>query len=140
MPQGKSTTEQSTEFFSLVASRNFTAAERVLEGLRSKLKRTEWSHGYLMALRGMLSATKTNDDRYAFIKRLNLESKARAGRMRREFIRISKENLQTDFDRGFFSAWARFAKALGENETLRANCLKSGVGNRVKEGPEEEPE
>lgn len=140
MPQRKNAAQQTTEFFSLVATRNFTAAERVLENLRSRLKRTDWNHGYLMALRGMFLATRTNDDRYALMKRLNLSGRVEAERMRRDFIKITKEKLQTEFDRGFFSAWAEFARALGEDEALRMNSLKSSSGNRVKEGPEEEPE
>lgn len=139
MAQRKKTPETVTEFFLLVASRNFTAAERTLEGLRTGLKRAEWSRGYLTALRGMLSATRTNDDRYAFIKRLNLKGKSEAERMRREFVALSRKALQPEFDRGFFSAWADYARALGEDNGLMER-LRAGSGNRVKESPEEEPE
>lgn len=93
-------------FFQLVTKRQFTEAERELQRLKEKIQKTEWNKGYYKALYGMLLARKANNDQYVFLSKLDLKNKEELKKYRREFLEHVKNRLHTDYDRGFFSAWA----------------------------------
>jgi len=107
-----------TRFFQLVTKRQFAEAERVLERLKKRMQRTEWNRGYFRALRGILLARKSNDDRYAFLSTLNFNDKEVLQNYRREFLRNARDRIHADYDRGFFSAWADFMRVLLKMETM----------------------
>jgi hypothetical protein len=94
-------------FFQLVKGRRFAEAERVLERIRKKTKETEWNSGYLHALDGVLLAQKSTDS-YAFIKKVNFEDEKELKKYRKEFLQEYKNKIHTDYDRGFFAAWADY--------------------------------
>lgn len=96
-------------FFQLVSERKFTEAERVLERIKEKATKTEWNQGYLQALNGILLMQKTNDP-YAFLSNINFSDKSEIRKYRLEFLQYAKDGLHADYDRGFFSAWAEFAR------------------------------
>ena len=94
-----------TNFFQLLEQRNLTQAEVVLEKMRQEVKKTEWQRGYVRALRGMLVASRSGDDKRAFINRMKDRD---LGEIKKDFTRKSREPLQTSFDRGFFTAWVEY--------------------------------
>jgi len=94
-----------TNFFQLLEQRNLTQAEAVLEKMRQEVKNTEWQRGYVRALRGMLIASRSGDDKRAFINRMKDRD---LREIKKDFTRKSREPLQTSFDRGFFSAWVEY--------------------------------
>ena len=94
-------------FFQLLKGRRFAEAERVLERIRQKTNETEWNSGYLHALDGVLLATKTNDS-YAFIQNVNFEDEKDLRKNRKEFLKEYKNKIHSDYDRGFFAAWADY--------------------------------
>ena len=94
-------------FFQLLKGRRFAEAERVLERIRKKTNETEWNSGYLHALDGIVLATKSNDS-YAFIKNVNFEDEKDLRKNRKEFLKEYKNKVHTDYDRGFFAAWADY--------------------------------
>ncbi|MCJ7767624.1 hypothetical protein MUP79_04470 [Candidatus Bathyarchaeota archaeon] len=95
-----------TRFFQLIASRQFTEAERELERVKQKMQKTEWNRGYFRALYGILLVRKANGDSYALLSRLDFDDKPALHGYRREFLNHVRNRLHGDFDRGFFSAWA----------------------------------
>lgn len=132
-------------FFQLLKGRRFAEAERVLERIRQKTNETEWNSGYLHALDGIVLATKSNDS-YAFTNSVNFEDEKDLKKNRKEFLKDYKNKINTDFDRGFFAAWADYMlisvkelanpeKPKEPNETIEANEEdKENYGN--KEGAE----
>jgi hypothetical protein len=94
-------------FFQLMKGRRFAEAERVLERIRQKTNVTEWNSGYLHALDGIILAQKSNDS-YAFIKNVNFEDEKELKKSRKEFLKEYKNKIHSDFDRGFFAAWADY--------------------------------
>ncbi len=94
-----------TNFFQLLEQRNLTQAEVVLEKMRQEVKNTEWQRGYVRALRGMLIASRSGDDKRAFINRMKDRD---LREIKKDFTRKSREPLQTSFDRGFFTAWVEY--------------------------------
>jgi hypothetical protein len=118
-------------FFQLLKGRRFAEAERVLERIRQKTNETEWNSGYLHALDGIVLATKSNDS-YAFIKNVNFEDEKDLKKHRKEFLKEYKNKINTDYDRGFFAAWADYMlisvkdlanpeKPKESNETIESN-------------------
>lgn len=98
-----------TRFFQLVEGRRFAEAERVLERIRLKTNETEWNSGYLHALDGMLSTQKSGDS-YSFLNNLNFKDEKEFKRLKKEFLKKSKNKINADYDRGFFAAWADYMR------------------------------
>ena len=109
-------------FFQLLKGRRFAEAERVLERIKQKTNETEWNTGYIHALDGIILATKSNDS-YAFIKNLNFEDEKELKKNRKEFLKEYKNKIHSDYDRGFFAAWADYmlisVKDLANPETAK---------------------
>jgi hypothetical protein len=94
-------------YFQLLKGRRFAEAERVLERVKQNTNETEWNKGYIHALDGVLLAQKSNDS-YAYIKNVNFEDEKDLKKSRKEFLKEYKNKIHTDFDRGFFAAWADY--------------------------------
>lgn len=105
-----------THFFKLLRQRNLTQAERTLEEVSQEVKNTEWRRGYFHALRGMLIASKSGDDKRAFINRMKDRD---LSKIRRDFAKKSRDPLQTSFDRGFFAAWADYVEFSEKAELIQ---------------------
>lgn len=99
-------------FFQLVTNRRFAEAERTLERIKLKIHETEWNRGYFQALQGIVLATKANDDQYVFLSNVDTNDENELKHHRREFLKSAKDKLHADYDRGFFSAWADYMRAL----------------------------
>jgi hypothetical protein len=102
-----------TRYFQLLATRQFTEAERELERVKQRMQKTEWNRGYFRALYGMFLSRKANGDAYAFFAKLDLSDKAALHCYRREFLDHVGNKLHGDFDRGYFSAWADCMRTFG---------------------------
>jgi len=101
-----------TRFFQLVRERQFAEAERILERLKLKAQKSERDRGYLQALNGIVLASKSNNDQYLFLSNINLKDKSELEKHRREFLKHTRDNLNAEYDRGFFSAWAEYLRIL----------------------------
>ena len=128
-------------FFQLMRTRRFAEAERVLERIKQKTNETEWNSGYLHALDGIVLATKSNDS-YAFVKNLNFEDEKDLKKNRKEFLKEYKNKVNTDYDRGFFAAWADYM-LLSVRDMANTEKPKESVeiieSNEDKEKVNEEP-
>jgi len=103
-----------TRFFQLLANRQFAEAERELERLKQRMRKTEWNRGYFRALRGMLLSRRSNNDGYAFFSKMDFSDKEILLSYKREFVGHVRNKLHGDFDRGFFSAWADCMRVLSK--------------------------
>jgi len=113
-PRGKR--HLTTHFFQLLRQKNLTQAERTLENMSQEARNTEWRRGYIQALRGMLIASKSGDDKRAFINRMKDRN---LPKNRMDFAKKSRDPLQTRFDRGFFAAWADYVEFSEKAEPMR---------------------
>ena len=107
-----------TQYFQLVAKRQFAEAERILERIKLKAEKTERNRGYLQALHGILLSNKSNNDQYTFLSNISLNDKASLEKHRREFLKHTRSSLHAEYDRGFFSAWADFTRVLLKLENI----------------------
>jgi len=99
-------------FFQLVTVRQLAEAERELQRIKEKIERTEWNHGYYRALQGMLISKRNNNDQNTFLATMDTSNKRSLLNFRREFQEKVESRLYTDYDRGFFSAWADYVSVL----------------------------
>ena len=120
-----------TRFFQLLVNRRFAEAERELKRIKQKMHKTEWNRGYFRALYGMLIARKSNNDNYAFLSKLDLNDKNVLRNYRKEFRGHVKSKLHGDFDRGFFSAWAKFMRILSKLAVNNSEA-KSVISEKAK--------
>ena len=127
-----------TRFFQLILNKQFAEAERELERLKQKMHKTEWNRGYFRALYGMLLVRRSNNnDSYAFFAKLDLNDKEALQAYRREFLNHVKNRLHGEFDRGFFAAWADFARVaskLNINEAQIGNTSRGKEDGKLTEG------
>ena len=123
-----------TRFFQLLVNRRFAEGERELERIKQKMHKTEWNRGYFRALYGMVIARKSNNDDYAFLSKLDLDDKNVLRNYRKEFQVHVKSKLEGDFDRGFFSAWAKFMRVLSKL-AVNDSEAKSEISEKAKSKP-----
>jgi len=121
-----------TRYFQLIASRQFTEAERELERITQKMQKTEWNRGFFRALYGMFLSRKTNGDAYAFFPKLDLSDKAALHAYRREFLEHVGSKLHGDFDRGYFSAWADCMRVLSRINIVDLPNANGAPDNKEK--------
>jgi hypothetical protein len=124
-------------FFQLLKGRRFAEGERVLERIRKKTNETEWNSGYLHALDGILLAQKSSDS-YSFIKNVNFENEKELKKGRKEFLKEYKNKIHTDFDRGYFAAWADYMliskrELTNQETTKKPNKKKSTKQKTTKQ-------
>jgi hypothetical protein len=122
-----------TRYFQLIASRQFTEAERELERIKQKMQKTEWNRGYFRALYGMYLSQKTANDTYSFLSKIDLTDKPVLNNYRREFLDHTRNGLHADFDRGFFSAWADCMRVLTRLEVTPSQTPKAAVETETPE-------
>ena len=85
---------------------------KTLQRIREEAQSREWQKGYVNALDGMLSALESKNDRSVLINQIRSEE---LEKLARAFSRQTRNRMQSEFDHGFFSAWADYAKTLKES-------------------------
>ncbi|UCE95364.1 MAG: hypothetical protein JSV51_06445 [Candidatus Bathyarchaeota archaeon] len=99
-------------YFQLVNNRQLTEAQRQLQRIKQKARKTQWDDGYCEALQGLLLAQKTNGNQYTFLQNLNSKDITTIRQHREDFLKHVNNRFQEDYDRGFFSAWADYTQLL----------------------------
>ena len=122
-------------FFQLVTEKQVTEAERELLRIKEKIERTEWNHGYYRALQGMLISRRTNSDNPAFLTTLDPNNKHVLLDLKREFQEKVESRLYTDYDRGYFSAWADYVSTL-KRMNFKLNSMAQTAQPQLVANPE----
>ena len=71
----------------------------------------------------MLAASESKNDERILINKID---STKAGRLSREFLQHSRDELQADFDRGFFSAWADYLRYMGKSQLKIDSFMEGG--------------
>jgi hypothetical protein len=100
-------------YFSLFTQRKLTAAKRVLDEITQQIRATSWHKGYISALQGMLIATVLKGDTRLLINKINFNTYLQ----QHAFHKEAHNELHTDFDRGFFTAWAAYTEQIAKKQT-----------------------
>lgn len=97
-------------FFKFLLERKINEAEKELSRVRGE-GGSEWERGFIKALEGLLLAYKNPNDKYLFLNK-NALTKQGLRKLKREFLKHSKDELHAEYDRGYFSCMVEYAKAL----------------------------
>ncbi len=125
-PKPEPTPTFNTErLFQALIERRIADAEKELDTIRATLPSTESAKGYLKALEGLLLTSKSNEDKYLYLSKIEKTSK-NLKTLRREFSQQAKNGLHGDFDRGYFQALESYMRKLEHTEPAEpANTKKA---------------
>ena len=99
------------KFFQAVNDRRISDAEKELDAIRMNMPATELANGYLKALEGLLLASKTTDDKYLYLSKIEM-TPTKVKTLRKEFAQHETNELHSDYDRGYFQAVETYLRKL----------------------------
>jgi len=99
------------KYLEAVAERRLKDSEKEFEQMRTGVGNSEWNKGYLKALEGLLLTLRSNDSRYLYLQRIEVEEKS-VKKLKEEFRKHSASELHGDYDRGYFAALTDYALVL----------------------------
>lgn len=99
-------------YFGLLNERKMTEADKIKEKIREGLKSIPWHRGYYNALDGIAAALRSKDNQYLYINRIDPKNKKKINQVQKEFSKQSRNHLQGDFDKGYFTAWLEYIRIL----------------------------
>ncbi len=103
------------EFFRLVVKREFGSAESLLTRIEDKLQDGDWKRGYLNALEGILLSSRSRSSASPLAREI-MQDADKASSMLRDLKRRSSVRWDSDFDRGYFTAWTDYLKTVVKSE------------------------
>jgi len=104
-----------TRLFQLVSERKFAEAERILERITARMKKSgqqEFNRGYLEALSGIILTYRSSGESYEFFSNLNLNDAEALKMHYRDFKQNTESRFHADYDRGYFSALADYMRVV----------------------------
>ena len=93
-----------------ILERRFTEAGRIIDRMESRIKEkgySDFARGFIYGLKGIILMYRMRN-RNTFISRLDLNDVNLLKKYYREFSEHAKNKLHGDYDRGYFSALAKF--------------------------------
>ena len=104
-----------TRLFQLVSERKFAEAERILERITVRMKKSgqqEFNRGYLEALSGIILTYRSSGESYEFFSSLNLNDVEALKTHYKDFKQNTESRFHADYDRGYFSALADYMRVV----------------------------
>jgi ATP/maltotriose-dependent transcriptional regulator MalT len=104
-----------TRLFQLVSERKFAEAERILERITVKMKKSgqqEFNRGYLEALSGIILTYRSSGESYEFFSNLNMNDTEALKRYYSDFKGNAESRFHADYDRGYFTALADYMRVV----------------------------
>ena len=104
-----------TRLFQLISERKFAEAERIMERLTGRMKKSgmnNFDKGYLQALNGIILTYRSGTETYEFFSTLNIKDVEAIKKHYKDFVRNSQSRFHADYDRGFFTALADYMRVV----------------------------
>jgi hypothetical protein len=120
------------QYLKLISDRRFTDAKGKLDRLGQTIAEKEWSKGYYNALQGIFLALKSKNPRNAYVSRIDKDSPKKIDVARREFLEQSRNPLQRDFDKGFFTAWSDYLRVLKKRMSKKRTSDSSSLPKTIQ--------
>ena len=94
----------SSKYLKAIVERRIKDGEVEFDRINLSLDDSEYNKGYLKALEGLLITFRTNNSKYLYLHRNDLEDPKIRKKFKEELKKHSNNELHADYDRGFFSA------------------------------------
>jgi len=123
------------QLFKAIYQKENVKANKIVEAMKLE-KADRFSQGYMAAIRAMIKARESNDERY-FITKLG-GTKGDYVRAKTLLQETRRTHLLSDNDSGYIAAWLDYLDAIAESGLLpEMKGLKRGEG--TEQHPGEEP-
>lgn len=109
----------STKYLKAIAERRIKDGELEFDRISLSLDDSEWNKGYLKALEGLLITFRTNNSKYLYLHRKELEDQKMRNKFKEELKKHSDNELHADYDRGFFSALTDYFAIIDQRKSIR---------------------
>lgn len=109
------------DVFQSIIERRFTEAERRLEKIETKIREKDYNdfkRGFIQALKGILLMYRS-DDQDVFLRHIDLKDTNVLKKYYEEFSKNARNRLHADYDRGYFSALAKYMFFLFKRAKLK---------------------
>jgi len=103
-------------FFKSVSEGNVSEAQSIVDAAYIYDHPSEWSLGYSTALQGMVQALKADGKIHPLLRRLNVGDVEGVELLSRNFASRVSSFLSSDFDKGYFTAWALYMASLATSQ------------------------
>jgi hypothetical protein len=70
-------------------------------------------------LEGICISLRSKDDRYVYVSRINPEDKKGLNKIQKEFSIQSRNPLQAEFDKGYYTAWFEYIRIVKLRDALK---------------------
>jgi hypothetical protein len=110
---------KASKYLKAMAERRIKDGEIEFDRISSSLDDSEWNRGYLKALEGLLMTFRTNNGKYLYLQRKELEDKKIRKKLKDELEEHSNNELHADYDRGFFSALTDYIVIVEQGKSTR---------------------
>lgn len=112
-PRGRLSVKTLHRFFPWLKRRRWTNAERFLKQVMEKDVKDEWKKGYTQALKGIMITLKGGHSQpQPYILKLKRYDRGQLQEAGKEFVKLSKKPLKTEFEKGYFQAWTDYTRHL----------------------------
>ncbi len=112
-PRGRLSVKTLHRFFPWLKKRRWAKAERFLKRIMKKAVKDEWGKGYIQALKGMMTTLRVvHSPPQPYILKLKSYDRSGLQEAKKEFVKLSKKPLNTEFEDGYFQAWTDYTHHL----------------------------
>lgn len=106
------TPEETSDFFGFISNDSKQSARKVLSRYGKEGIESEWTRGYLEALKGMINSLGNNGSHTPFLFRIREKDGNGLREVRREFSQRIERRYTHEYDRGFLTAWVQYLSVL----------------------------
>jgi len=104
--------EKTSEFFGHISNDSKQNAKEILSQCKDTSIGSEWTQGYLDALKGMVNSLGAGSPYVPFLLRLREKDVDSIRNVRKEFAERMEKPFICDYDCGFFTAWIQYLSVL----------------------------
>ncbi|UCD72917.1 MAG: hypothetical protein JSW01_05605 [Candidatus Bathyarchaeota archaeon] len=106
------TPEEMSDFFGFISSDSKQNAKKLLFRYRNAGVESDWTRGYLEALKGMIDSLGNNGSHTPFLFKIREKDGNGLREIRKEFSQRIERRYTHEYDRGFLTAWVQYLSVL----------------------------
>jgi hypothetical protein len=106
------TPEETSDFFGFISNDSKQNAKKLLFRYRNAGVESDWTRGYLEALKGMINSLGNNGSHTPFLFKIREKDGDGLRDIRREFSQRIERRYTHEYDRGFLTAWVQYLSVL----------------------------
>ncbi len=106
------TPEETSDFFGFISNDSKQNARKLLSRYIKEEIESDWTRGYLEALKGMINSLGNNGSHTPLLFRIREKNGNGLREIRKEFSQRIEGRYTHEYDRGFLTAWVQYLSVL----------------------------